>query len=67
MDIPPVQLTVEQLLSLSAFEARVRMMSREQAQLALVKLYEQAIRRENELKEQLRQEWGIAAPPPQEK
>jgi hypothetical protein len=55
----PTQLTLEQKLSLRAFELQVNQMSRSQAQEFLVKLYEQMMMRETMYKQFLAHEWGI--------
>ena len=55
----PTGLSLEQQFSLRSFEAQVQLMSREQAQDFLVKLYEQMILRENMYKQFIKHEWGL--------
>jgi hypothetical protein len=59
----PIELTLEQQFSLRSFETQVENMSREQAQLFLVKLYEQMMLRESLYKHFLKSQWGIESGP----
>lgn len=58
-----MQLTLEQQFNLRSFETQVEKMSREQAQMFCVKLYEQMLMRETMYKHFLRHEWGIGPSP----
>lgn len=53
------ELTLEQQFALRSFETQVDQMSREQAQMMLVKLYEQMLVRETMYKGFLKHHWGI--------
>ncbi|MBD2105258.1 NblA/ycf18 family protein [Leptolyngbya sp. FACHB-261] len=55
----PIELSLEQQFSLRSFETQVEMMSREQAQEFLVKLYQQMMMKEKLYQHFLRQHWGI--------
>lgn len=58
----PIELTLEQQFSLRSFESQVALMSREQAQEFLVKLYEQMLMRETMYRYFLKQQWCIEPP-----
>lgn len=60
----PVELTLEQQFGLRSFETQVKLMSREQAQDFLVKLYEQMMVREAMYKQLLKKDWGLDLQPP---
>ena len=55
----PIQLSLEQQVSLRSFETQVAQMSHEQAQQFLLKLYEQMMLREVTYKNLLKHQWGI--------
>jgi hypothetical protein len=59
----PENLSLEQQFALESFKQTVQKMSKEQAQVFLVKLYEQMIIRETMYKEFLKHEWGIDSSP----
>jgi hypothetical protein len=59
----PVELSLEQQFSIRSFESQVQMMSHEQAQDFLVKLYEQMLMRETMYRHFLKQQWGLDSSP----
>ncbi len=59
----PVELSLEQQFSIRSFESQVQMMSHEQAQDFLVKLYEQMLVRETMYRHFLKHEWGLSSSP----
>jgi Phycobilisome degradation protein nblA len=55
----PIKLSLEQEFSLRIFGDQVQQMSREQAQVFLLKLYEQMIIQETSYQQLLKHEWKL--------
>ena len=54
-----MELSLEQKFNIRSFETQVKLMSQEQAQEFLVKLYEQMLLRDNMYQDFIRHQWGI--------
>ncbi len=55
----PVELSLEQQFNLRSFQHQVSMMSLEQSQDFLVKLYEQMLLKDTLYRQLLKQQWGL--------
>ena len=58
-----MELSLEQKFNIRSFETQVKLMSQEQAQEFLVKLYEQMLLRDNMYQDFIRHQWGIESSP----